>query len=204
MICASLKFKTMAEVVDMLEKVPNEYDLVEIWINEIQDLDVDVLKEKTKNLLLIKITDASDKALLDKIFSAGFNYVDIDLKDLPLVKEYKDGCKLIGSYHDFESTPTLEEAKAIVEKIHSAGADIAKVVFFAKKCEDNFIPLQLLKTTDKPLITFCMGDKGRISRFLGVQCGSLINYVAPEDSWKTAEGQFTMEDWRKIQTVLLR
>jgi 3-dehydroquinate dehydratase type I len=194
----------MSEVIERLAMVPNEYDLVEIWINEIQDLDIDVLKEKTKKLLIIKITDVTDKELLEKIGKAGFNYLDVDFKDLEMFKEFKVACKIIGSYHDYEGTPTLEKAREIAEKIYDSGADIAKIVFYAKTCEDSFIPINLLKEAKKPMISFCMGHKGRISRFLGVQCGSLINYIAPDESWKTAEGQFTLDDWNKIQTVLYR
>lgn len=204
MICASIKANTMAEVVEKLAMVPNEYDLVEIWINEIQDLDVDALKSQTKKLMIIKITDVSDKELMKKIEDAKFSYLDVDVKDLEMFKDFKDGSKIIGSYHDYEGTPTLDKAREIAKKIYNLGADIAKIVFYAKNCEDSFVPINLLKETKMPLIAFCMGQKGRISRFLGVQCGSLINYIAPDESWQTAEGQFTLDDWNKIQTVLYR
>jgi 3-dehydroquinate dehydratase type I len=204
MICASIKAKKMAEVIDKLEKVPNLYDLVEIWINEIQDLDLEKLKQKAKNLLIIKITDVSDKDLMERISELNFNYVDIDVEDLKKFSKKHNSCKIIGSYHDFKKTPDLKNAQEITKKIYSHGADIAKVIFYAQECEDNFVPLKLIENTKKPIISFCMGEKGRISRFLGVQCGCLINYVAPDASWKTAEGQFTLDEWKKVQTVLLR
>ncbi len=128
MICASIKVQKMSDAIDKLEKVPNEYDLVEIWINEIQDLNVNLLKEKTKNLLLIKLTDVSDQKLLEEIFGDGFDYVDIDMKDLPSVSQFKGRAKLIASYHDLEGTPNLGEAKEIVRKMREGGADICKLV----------------------------------------------------------------------------
>ncbi len=204
MICASIKANKMAEVTDKLEKVPNLYDLAEIWINEIQNLNIEKLKQKAKNLLIIKITDASDNKLMEQISDLNFNYVDLDIENLKNFSKNHKSCKIIGSYHDYEKTPDLKKAKEIAEKIYSEGADIAKVVFYANKCEDNFVPLKLTEEIDKPIISFCMGEKGRISRFLGVQCGCLINYVAPDASWKTAEGQFTLDEWKKVQTLLLR
>ncbi len=204
MICASIKAKKMGEVIDMLEKVPNPYDLAEIWINEIQDLDLEKIKQKAKNFLIIKITDASDKDLMQQISDLKFNYVDLDIKNLKNFSKKLESCKIIGSYHNFKKTPDLQKAREIADKIYSEGADIAKVVFYAQECEDNFVPIKLIEKTDKPMISFCMGEKGRISRFLGVQCGSLINYVAPYANWKTAEGQFTLDEWKKVQTVLLR
>lgn len=205
MICASIKVKNMSDAIDMLEKVPKEYDLVEIWINEIDDLNLITLKEKAKHPLLIKITDFSNHDLLQKVIENGFEYVDIDIENFAKIKEFhKSKTKIIASYHDFDEQPNLEEGKKIIERMKEEGADIAKIVCVAKDCHDNLIPLKLLQETDFPLITFCMGEKGRLSRVLGPQCGSLISYIPPDTSWKTADGQISYDEWKLIKQLLFK
>jgi len=188
----------------MLEKVPNDYDLVEIWINEIDDLNLITLKEKAKHKLLIKITDFSSESLLHEVLENGFEYVDIDIEDFEKVKNIQKGpnTKIIASYHDFNEQPDLEHGKEMVERMKTAGADIGKLVCVAKDCHDNLVPLKLLKATDFPLITFCMGELGRLSRVLAPQCGSLISFIPPDTSWKTADGQIIYDEWKLIKQLL--
>lgn len=205
MICASIKVQHMSDAIDMLEKVPVDYDLVEIWINEIEDLDLPLLKQKAKFPLLIKITDFSDHKLLEDLISNGFEYVDIDIEDFEKVKDIKrEKTKIIASHHDFAETPEYENIKELIIRMQKAGADIAKIVCHAQDCHDNLKPLKLLKETEFPLIAFCMGEKGRLSRILAPQCGSLISYVPPDTAWKTADGQIILDEWKMIKEILFK
>lgn len=205
MICASIKVKSMTDAIEMLAKVPNDYDLVEIWINEIDDLNLITLKEKAKHPLLIKITEFSNHELLREVIENGFEYVDIDITDFEKVKEFhKKETKIIASYHDFKETPDIEMGRAMIERMINAGADIAKIVCVAKDCHDNLMPLKLLKETEFPLIAFCMGDKGRLSRVLSPQCGSLISFIPPDTSWTTADGQLIYDEWNIIKDLLFK
>ncbi|MFC1599576.1 type I 3-dehydroquinate dehydratase [Patescibacteria group bacterium] len=205
MICASIKVKKMSDAIEMLETVPNDYDLVEIWINEIEDLNLITLKEKAKHSLLMKVSDCSNQELLRQVIENGFEYVDIDIEDFDKIKDFhRDKTKLIASYHDFEGTPDFEKGKAMVERMKNAGADIGKIVCVAKDCHDNLIPLKLLKLTDFPLISFCMGEHGRLSRVLAPQCGSLISFIPPDTAWKTADGQIIYDEWKVIKELLFK
>lgn len=205
MICASIKVKNMKDAIDMLEKVPNDYDLVEIWINEIDDLNLPKLKIKAKQPLLIKITDFSNHDLLKEVIENGFEYVDVDIADFEKIKDlHKDKTKIIASYHDFSETPDIKIGREMVERMKNAGADIGKIVCIAKDCHDNLIPLKLLKETEFPLITFCMGELGRLSRVLSPQCGSLISYIPPDTGWKTADGQIIYDEWKIIKELLFK
>lgn len=206
MICASIKVKNMSDAIDMLAKVPDEYDLVEVWINEIDDLDLKLLKEKAKHPLLIKITDFTNQDLLKMVIENGFEYVDIDIEDFEKVQDLHKGpkTKIIVSYHGFNESPSYEKGLALIERIKKSGADIAKLVCTAKDCHDNLIPLKILKEVDFPLITFCMGELGRLSRVLAPQCGSLISYIPPDTSWKTADGQIIFAEWKVIRDLLFK
>lgn len=195
----------MTDAIEMLEKVPNDYDLVEIWINEIDDLNLITLKAKAKHPLLIKITEFTNHDLLKEVVENGFEYVDIDIADFETIKDFhRKETKIIASYHDFKETPDVEMGRAMVERMRNAGADIAKIVCLATDCHDNYVPLRLLKEIDFPLITFCMGEKGRLSRVLSPQCGSLISYIPPDTSWKTADGQIIYDEWKLIKELLFK
>ena len=195
----------MTDAVDMLVKVPNDYDLVEVWINEIDDLDLQKLKEKSKLPLLIKITEFTNHELLKEVIENGFEYVDIDIADFEKVKDFqKKETKIIASFHDFEETPDIDTGRAMIERMINAGADIGKIVCIAKDCHDNLVPLKLLKETKFPLIAFCMGNKGRLSRVLSPQCGSLISFIPPDTAWKTADGQIILDEWKLIKDILFK
>jgi 3-dehydroquinate dehydratase type I len=124
--------------------------------------------------------------------------------DMAAMKSRPKGAKLIISYHDFDRTPTLEELKKIVGEMLAKGADICKVVTKALTVEDNLIPLRLLAESQAPMIAFCLGKKGRISRIMAPQFGSLISYVPPTADFVTAEGQIVFDEWMKIQKMLAR
>lgn len=206
MIAASIKEKEMGVVLRKIQEVPEAYDLIEIWINEIEDIIVKKLFEVSEKPLLAKITDTRDAALIWSIFNADFAYVDIDINlfKTSFIREMKD-TKLIISYHDFLGTPIYADAFEIAKKIKSLGADIGKIIFTAQKIEDNLIPLRLLaemKKEELPLISFCMGEKGRLSRIVSASFGNVINFVPPDSSWKTAAGQIEFGEWEDLRKKL--
>lgn len=222
MICASIKEKRMSDVMQKLQEVLSEYDLVEIWINEIEDLNWGRIVKVATKPLMVKFTeddtDVIQQVLSGDVIASNVKFVDLDrdssmiekvLKwrnSVKLIKRQKfakkvlnerKSVKLIISHHDFKKTPSFKEAEAILNDILSSGADIAKIVFTAQNIEDNLVPLRLLANHEN-LISFCMGDLGKMSRIYASKFGSLIDYVAPDVSWRTAKGQLTINDWQKI------
>lgn len=199
----------MSEVLRKMRDVPAEYDLVEIWINEIEDLSLDDLVKKSEKPLLIKVTDFSGKSLIEDTMRNNISYIDIDIKagekifDF-IIKNKKD-TKLIISHHDFEKTPSFEDGVKLIKLMQKTGADIGKIVFKANKIEDNVVPFRLIKSVyGLPLITFCMSDLGRISRICAGSFGSLIDFVPPDTDWQTAEGQIVYDEWKKARKLFAR
>jgi len=179
MICASVKNDK-----GKLRKIPSKYDLVEVW-------DANLLPFVKKRSLLKVV----DNFRVDE--SLRVDYIDYDIS---VRKKIVPGnAKLIISYHNFDYTPSVKELRRIIKKMQKQGADIGKIVVAALKLEDNLVPLQLLAETDFPLISFCMGDKGRISRIMAPKFGSLISYIPPTKDFITADGQILLPDWEKIQ-----
>jgi 3-dehydroquinate dehydratase / shikimate dehydrogenase len=182
MICASVKNDK-----NQLKKISAKYDLVEVWNANLVPL--------VKKPVLLKVVEGQK---IDENLKVDYIDYDISAKDKVVPK----GAKLIISYHNFDYTPSLKELRKVVKKMQKQGADIGKIVTTALKEEDNLVPLTLLSESELPLISFCMGQKGRPSRIMAPKFGSLISYVPPTKDFVTADGQIVLDEWEKISKIV--
>jgi 3-dehydroquinate dehydratase I len=199
MICIPIREKSLSKVLAQIKKVGKKADLLEIWIDEIKDLDCGKIFKATKKPMIFKIVKRLDLVgeILDKVA-----YMDLDIKTeqkvLNQVKKSKT--KLIISFHDFARTPSQKKLEEIVTKEFQKGADISKVATLAKSVEDNVKMLSLFtKFRNKKIIAICMGEKGKISRIGGLILGSYVNYASAEKGKETAKGQMTIEEIKQIK-----
>jgi 3-dehydroquinate dehydratase-1 len=111
-------------------------------------------------------------------------------------KNKKNTAKVIISYHDHEKTPEKQEIKRIIREEHDAGADIAKVAFFASDVRDVLRVMDALaeNETGIPVIAISMGEKGKVSRIMA-QTTSARSWP----SWKKNED--TQSRPRKRRTL---
>ncbi len=110
--------------------------------------------------------------------------------------------RVIVSWHDFSSTPDPRELSAILARMAESGAHVGKIVTTAHGPNDVLRVLSLLEEAaarDFPLIAFCMGEAGRISRVATLFLGGFMSYVAPDEGGgATAPGQLTLSAMRRI------
>lgn len=134
-------------------------------------------------------------------------YVDLELKtDIALREELlaavkKNSTKLIISWHNFDKTPGTETLSDILRQQRESGADIGKIVTMAHNSFDVLRVLNLQEQARKenfPLIAFCMGNVGMISRLATLQLGGYMTYAAPDDGTATAPGQLPVTELRNI------
>ncbi len=151
-------------------------------------------------------------AILEQAVAAGADYVDIELRTDdslkgPLIKHaHKHGTKVIISYHDFNGTPSLDKLRNILIKQEKTGADIGKIVTMAQAPADCSTLLSIYCGHDIsrfPLIAFCMGEKGKISRIASLALGGPIIFASPSKRAETAPGQIPLENLRQIMRHLL-
>jgi 3-dehydroquinate dehydratase-1 len=122
--------------------------------------------------------------LLDAI-EAGCELVDVEI-DAPfkdgLVKQArKKDCKVIVSMHDHEKTPSSKELLETVKKEKEEGADIGKVVTFARSIDDCHRVLDLIlkaKRINFPLVAFTMGPLGKFTRVMAPFYGAPFTYAS--------------------------
>lgn len=113
---------------------------------------------------------------------------------------------LVGSYHNFESTPS---AAAIVAKFRDAqarGADVGKVAVMPSSPSDVLALLaathEASGTLDIALISMSMGPVGSVSRMVGGVFGSALTFAVGRAS--SAPGQIPLEELRAVLATVRR
>jgi 3-dehydroquinate dehydratase type I len=151
--------------------------------------------------------------LLQQAVSLGTDYVDLEIRTDPslrkdlqkVIKDRSGRTRLILSHHDFDGTPPPEELRRRWAQGRKAGADIVKIVTFAKEAEDNLRVLALIPYVRRKggeIIAFCMGPEGKISRILAPLLGSYLTYVSPAKGRETAPGQLTLSEMKKLWRIV--
>ncbi len=107
--------------------------------------------------------------------------------------------KLLVSWHDFKKTPSSAELKKKMNQMIKFSSNV-KIVCTAKSTEDSNRMLELYSKKGKSnLISFAMGDLGRISRILCLYLGSPYTYVSLGKA--VAPGQFSVDEVKKITNL---
>ncbi len=114
-----------------------------------------------------------------------------------VVCEAREQHKLtIGSCHDFERTPTIEQLAAVVERGKALGVDVVKVAAECSEAEDvRRLAAFMLRHGETPLAVIGMGPLGRASRVFFPMLGSLLTYTFFGEA--TAPGQLNWQDTLK-------
>lgn len=108
--------------------------------------------------------------------------MDIELRSVMdmralVQKAHGMGVKVVGSFHDFQTTPGEEVLRGAISFAQPAGLDAVKIATFLNSTEDL---TRLIKLTSEShrlrLSSMGMGPLGRVSRLVLAKCGSLLNY----------------------------
>lgn len=116
--------------------------------------------------------------------------------------------QLILSSHNFTLTPSRNELLTILQKIQERGADVAKIITMAHDHHDVLRVLQLQEDAaqmDIPLIAFCMGRAGVVSRLATLELGGFMTYCTVNSDEATAPGQIPVLLMRDLfQTLFVK
>lgn len=210
MICAPVKEKNILETLLMIKKVPRIFNLIEIWIDEIEQIDengiLEICHAAKRKPLIFKFTKPVNFSFIASCLNKKIQYFDIDDNNdqttVQRIKTLIGDKKIILSHHDAMKTPLFTDILETAQNMKRKGADIVKIVTKANKIEDNLAPLRLLTNSaalSTPLISFCSGELGRMSRIYASKLGSFVDYVLPSERYLTSEGQLLLKDFKKIQ-----
>ena len=182
-----------------MEQIPEALELIKKDFNRI----VCTLRPKTEGgkfqgnekerIAIIKLIAEYNPYLLDVEFNT--------LKKNAELRKYLKSTKtsLLVSWHDFKKTPNSLQLKSKMNQMSKYSQNV-KIVSTAKSTDDSTRMLELYSKKGKnSLISFAMGDQGRISRILCLYLGSPYTYVSLGKA--IAPGQFSVDEVKKI-TIL--
>ena len=178
------------------EQVPKTLEIIKKDLNKV----VCTLRPKTEGgkfagnekerISIIKLIAEYNPFLLD----IEFNTLNKNKELFKYLKSTKT--KLLVSWHDFKKTPENSELKNKIKQMSEFSTNV-KIVSTAKSTDDSTRMLELYKNKGKNnLISFAMGDFGRISRILCLYLGSPYTYVSLGKA--IAPGQFSVDEVKKI------
>ncbi|MDE6851013.1 MAG: type I 3-dehydroquinate dehydratase [Lachnospiraceae bacterium] len=122
-----------------------------------------------------------------------------------LLRQLHHKVTIIGSYHDFEKTPSVEEITKRLVLMRRLGADIPKMAVMPQKQEDVLALMtagwEAKKLLDPvPVITMSMGGMGLISRVAGESFGSAVTFGCVGKP--SAPGQIEAEQLQQVLKIL--
>ncbi len=209
MICAPIKKKSKKTVIKNLKTAQKLVDIIEIWFDEIKNIDGNFLLEifsfKEKPFIYKSYSNLEN---IKKILSHKIEFIDLDVSSpFKIIKEVRSlspKIKIILSFHDFKKTPSTQILKKIIKKMLIKKADIIKLAVYAKNFNDSLRILALLEELNKnkiKAICLCMGKEGRITRTSGHLFGNYLMYAPIKTEDKTADGQISVKELK--DTLLL-
>lgn len=221
-ICVSIAGKTVDEGVAAAREISALADVIEIRLDYLKEAAVRPFIAQLSTPLLFTnrpvwegggfAGDEEERIVpLLEAVRLGASYVDLELKAPPsshqaLLAAMDDSdCQLILSWHNFQETPSDAELVGRLAMIQDQGAHIAKIVTMAHDYHDVLRVLMLQEKAvqmDIPLIAFCMGRAGVISRVATLELGGYMTYCAAGEREATAPGQLTVSVLRRINALM--
>ena len=182
-----------------IEQIPEAIEIIKKDLSKI----VCTLRPKTEGgeftgnekerIAILKLIAEYNPFLLD----VEFNTLKRNSSLVKYLKSTKT--KLLVSWHDFKKTPSSAELKKKMNQMIKFSSNV-KIVCTAKSTDDSNRMLELYSKKGKSnLISFAMGDLGRISRILCLYLGSPFTYVSLGKA--IAPGQFSVDEIKKITNL---
>ena len=209
-ICVSLGGMPFGECMELASAWP----LVEIRLDLLQ-LDppkIDVLARQCRQWIATcrpgNLTERERTVLLSAAIRCGATYVDIEYEAKPAYSQQlidlakKRRCKVIISYHNFESTPDIETLNRIIRHSTVMGADYVKLAVTANSPTDCARIMSLYEHHEH-LIAFAMGESGKITRVAAPFLGAEFTFASIDEAHLTAQGQLTVSQMEEVYRIFV-
>ncbi|MBI5308641.1 MAG: shikimate dehydrogenase [Planctomycetes bacterium] len=216
MICIPIVANNLDDAVKDMAEASRFADIVELRIDYMKRPDLkSLLERRTKPVIVtnrpvreggkFEGNEEDRLSLLKLAIQLQADYVDIEhdsiqrLRDDAALNALTGKTKLIVSYHHFQETPG--NVSEMYQKLSKSGADIIKIVTFATTIVDNITIYRLLQQAKTPLISFCMGEYGTISRILYKKFGSYLTFASLQKGKESAPGQVSIHELLNVYRV---
>jgi len=207
-LCVALSETTTEAMLAAMRAVSDGVDIIELRLDAVGDLDAEQVRRlcAAKDRPII-VTNRAEREgglraqpederleMLRLAADCGADYVDVECDASAALGPLPGQTARIVSHHDFAGTP--DDLDAWVDRLHEAGADIAKLAVTARTFIDTPAVLQLLqrRAHQAPLIALAMGEPGVATRVLAGKFGGFLTFAAPAAGPGTAPGQVSVQD----------
>lgn len=220
MLCVSIMAKDNEDALRKMAKAAPYADLYELRLDAFKEFDLPLLVNAATKPLLITYRSKKEGGLgtapyrirlqyLTEAISLGVEYVDLEYS-IPL--EYRapllnnrGHSKIIMSKHLRNATPRPATLRQWLQKLVATGADIIKIVTKANEPSDNLRVLKLIPLAGQlgvPIIAFCMGEMGKISRLACIIMGGLMTFASVDENTVSAPGQISAAHMTRMLEIL--
>ncbi len=217
-ICVAVARDMVDEAVMVAGQAASQADVIEIRLDYLREIQVTPFCAAIKKPLLFTNRptweggqfageEAARLAPLLEAVAQEAAYVDLELTS-PATSLHRlraeieqASTRLILSWHNFQRTPERPELVAKLQAMQENGAHIGKIVTMAFTFRDVLRVLQLQEDAVRmhfPLIAFCMGRPGVISRLATLELGGYMTYCSAGEGEATAPGQLSAAALREM------
>jgi 3-dehydroquinate dehydratase type I len=211
----------MGKALIAIKKANRWADLIELRMDYLRGVKLAPLLENSQKPFIVthrrkdeggqyKGDERKRLTVLQEAIDLGADYIDAELATkrsfLQTLIRDKRETQVILSFHDFRGTPSLRELQKLYDRMIQLGADVVKIVPFARSWEDNLTILSLIpfaKERKQKIVAFCMGEKGKISRIFSPFLGAVWTYASLNQNRTSAPGQLTVQEikdiWKKLR-----
>ncbi len=215
-VCIPIVETTVEKALIAVKEVNRWADLIELRADYLEKIKLLPLLENRQKPFIVthrrkeeggKYKGAERKrvSVLQEAIDLGADYVDVELATESSVLQdlirNRRGTRVILSFHDFRRTPSQRELQRLFGQMVRLGADVIKMVSFARSWEDNLTILSLIplaKARKQEIVAFCMGKKGKISRLFSPFLGAAWTYASLNRVKASAPGQLTIRELKDI------
>lgn len=217
-ICVALSGTTSADILALAQSAAAQADVLEIRVDSMAEPAITPFIGVLPTPLLFTNRAAWEGGnffgseqervrLLQQAIEAGVAFVDIELKtdsglrDALIQQAAAQGTQAIVSWHNFTCTPSSQALRTILQEQYRSNASVGKIITMAQTFQDVLRVLALQTEAAEiglPLIAFCMGPVGVISRVATLGLGGFMSYAAADGGIGTAPGQMTVRALRAV------
>ena len=215
-ICLPIVETTLEKAFRAVEEGNRLADLIELRVDYLKGAGWEKLLKAGKKPLIVTNRRRAEGGryggdekkrlvILREAIAFGAAFVDVEMRtersSLRELIKNKNGTRMVLSFHDFQRTPSGGELRKLLDRMHRQGADVAKIVTFARSWDDNLKVLALIpyaRRRGQSIVTFCMGEKGKMSRIFSPLMGAAWTYASLSRKQTSAPGQLTVKEMREI------
>jgi 3-dehydroquinate dehydratase type I len=197
-----------------MEEAAQQADIIELRLDAMHQPDIDALMaaRPTSRPIIVTArrpdeggafswTDEKKIDMLARAAELGADYIDIELQTAEPMRrqliDRKGAAKIIVSWHNYMFTPDRTTLRRQLRRSFEAGADVAKIVTFARESADVGRMLEVVadhSRRGKQVIGFCMGEAGKLSRLATLWMGGFLTFAYLHRSTAVAPGMPSVEE----------